>query len=325
MRKIGVLFISIILFALSVSSVSAAERTYRVFVHGALSTSNAISQGGSTLVPAKQVLGSLGYAISYDNKTKMTSASKKGTRISFTEGSKTAFVNGTKTALPLAPKKVSGTLYIALKFIVTYSGETMSVDPSTKNIIIGKEAPPAALNIASKPVSTTKVKFRNVKWGMTVAQVKKAETAKLIGSGDGYYYYETKASGMDATLAYRFTNNKLTDAMYIFKVDHINSNAYISDYDSLKSALVGKYGSPDNDQDIVYYGDLYKGDARNTLGTAVAIGQAAFYNMWTTADTEITLALYGDNFDSSLVLQYSGLAYKSEVSNSQNAKAAQGL
>jgi len=97
-------------------------------------------------------------------------------------------------------------------------------------------------------------------------------------------------------------------------VRHTNSNAFIEDLNKLKSILTEKYGKPESD-DVVWLDDLYKDDPNN-WGMAVSAGHLVYDVVWKTKTTKILEKLRGDNFDVTLLVQYSSL----ELSGLEEAK-----
>ena len=137
--------------------------------------------------------------------------------------------------------------------------------------------------------------FRKINWGMTKDQVKKIETAKFEQEDKGNLFYSTEVAGFKTALIYIFTGNKLTRAGYIFTQEHSNYNLFIDDFKKIDTLLIKKYGTPAQ-QELNWKNDLYK-DSPQDWGTAVAIGQLAFYTDWQGENTYIEHDLYGDNFN----------------------------
>lgn len=92
--------------------------------------------------------------------------------------------------------------------------------------------------------------FRSVRWGMSEEEVKAVEggnpkyTGKLDGTSARYIGYDTTLMGNDVILAYYFSNEGLFMARYIWTETHSNDSLYISDYESVRTQLTKKYGSP---------------------------------------------------------------------------------
>lgn len=114
--------------------------------------------------------------------------------------------------------------------------------------------------------------------------------------------YETRLAGLECWVAYIFTEGRLTRAKYIIQEKHMEGTKHIRDYDELKKNLIKKYGDPMNDN-VFWNNDLYKDDY-SSWGTAISIGHLSYFAKWDSPDTEIALALYGDNFEVTLGIEY---------------------
>jgi hypothetical protein len=137
---------------------------------------------------------------------------------------------------------------------------------------------------------------------MGVEDVKATETADYAGEQSGYLIYKGTLSALDTWIGYVFTNGLFTRARYSISKAHTNRNDYIDDYATLKGQLVKKYGNPLSDQ-TNWKNDLYKSD-RTEWGFAISLGHLSYYSKWETPRTEIVLALFGDNYEISLIIEY---------------------
>lgn len=139
--------------------------------------------------------------------------------------------------------------------------------------------------------------IRQARWGMTSAQVKKAESAEFVADleldGLCILKYSTTVCSLDCGLNYYFVNAKLVRVRYTVNEKHSNKNRYIKDYDQLKTALTEKYG--EGEEHIFWSKDLFKDD-RDQWGLAISIGDLAYYTKWVTPYTDILLVLDGDNY-----------------------------
>jgi hypothetical protein len=99
-----------------------------------------------------------------------------------------------------------------------------------------------------------------------------------------------------------------------------SENDYISDFDSLKSALTIKYGEPTDDKTI-WKNSLYRDD-KEEWGLAISIGHLYYYTSWKTDTTEISLGLIGDNFEINFFIDYSSIAL-AELEKQQRQESSQ--
>lgn len=148
---------------------------------------------------------------------------------------------------------------------------------------------------------------RNSYWGMSAAQLKKAETGKFIGEKNSTLFYSDTISGKSYYITYHFINDQLVRAYFILNEKHSNSNDYIDDYNSLRDSLTAKYGKP-NTESQIWEDDLFKND-KSKWGVAVSAGHLSFMALWSTESTAIEEVLYGDNFECHLSARYTGKEY----------------
>lgn len=145
--------------------------------------------------------------------------------------------------------------------------------------------------------------FRNVKWGMTLEEVKKNENAEYFGGMENVIMYKTKAMNMDATLVYQFNDKgQLCQAMYMLDKVYTNKNSYIEDYLLVKNDLISKYGNPTDDA-VLWLNDLFKDDYQD-WGLAVSVGHLRYQTKWYTDNTEIDNLLTGNDYKIDLAISY---------------------
>jgi hypothetical protein len=148
--------------------------------------------------------------------------------------------------------------------------------------------------------------FRKTTWGMNSSQIissegKQPKDQNTSGSLQCLVYLDEIAN-LHCNVLYVIAYDKLVHGVYEITETHTNDTDYLSDYNKLKEALLNKYGKPV--KDIIDWKDgLYKSDPPH-WGTAVAVGHMRMFSFWETPRTKITLALFGDNFKISLVIDY---------------------
>ncbi len=173
------------------------------------------------------------------------------------------------------------------------------------------------------PALSPAADFRDVKWGMTPAQVKNIEQEKLIESDPDLLYYNAKVGGLKAYVVYQFLANKLVEGVYSFTETHSNKNFYIDDYKNIKSLLIKKYGKPQIDGSP-WLDDLFRNDP-NSWGTAIAMGHLIYVSEWKTEKTIIRLGLVGDNFEISHGIRYAARSAKNQIEKQQERNELEGL
>jgi len=149
---------------------------------------------------------------------------------------------------------------------------------------------------------------RKVNWGMNFENVKKTENLEVQDSNPELLAYETTLSGMDMYLIYRFMNNELYNVDYMFLEEHADDGDFIFDFERLKDNLIKKYGKPSKN-DRYFTDDLYE-DVYEDWGMSLGRGKLSFFTTWNVKNTEISLSLYGDNYDIKFTLSYTGEDYK---------------
>lgn len=87
--------------------------------------------------------------------------------------------------------------------------------------------------------------FRNVDFGMTMEQVKKAEKNleprdEYELSSGGSIWYDVEIESVSGKLDYSFSDGKLSDISFISNT----SENYMEDFETLKKYLIKNYGEP---------------------------------------------------------------------------------
>ncbi|MFC3800981.1 copper amine oxidase N-terminal domain-containing protein [Cohnella sp. GCM10012308] len=242
----------------------------------------------TTLVPFKVIFESLNYKITYDAKAKTIKAVKDDTTLSLTVGSTNAYVNGKETKLPVAPKIVNGVTYVPLRFIANASGENVTFDNSWRAIQIGDQIDWKKLGNPS---------FRNAKWGMTKAQVKKTENSVLIEDNttdpSQYLSYQAKISGYDALAAYFLPDNAFSAAAYF--VEPSGASTHVEDFKTLRAYLTSLYGPPVKDFMALYQEQGYDYSDEIWEQLMLAGQWDGFVASWHSVDAEISLIVTPPN------------------------------
>lgn len=133
--------------------------------------------------------------------------------------------------------------------------------------------------------------LRNVKWGMTVAQVQKAENARGEWI-DNCLCYEDTMAGRKFRLMYSFRDGRLCMAAYKLLADYANANAYILVYDDFLKLLKAKYGEP---AESFIEGERERFiDSARARGELLASGKVRVVNRWRNRGTTIGLTLDND-------------------------------
>jgi hypothetical protein len=135
--------------------------------------------------------------------------------------------------------------------------------------------------------------FRKVNWGMSRKQVKSTETQPILRDGLDSLAYQYKLAGLDCTIVYKFTGDKLVNAAYLIEQGHVDPQKFFDDFASLRTYLQRFYGDPLSDQQE-WKDEMYKPD-RNRWGFAVSIGFMTEKVEWQNKKTRMTLGITGRN------------------------------
>ncbi|WP_379152612.1 copper amine oxidase N-terminal domain-containing protein [Paenibacillus sp. sgz5001063] len=127
-------------FALSTGTVHAARES------GILLNDKSTTMGssqmivkGATWVPLKELAESMGYALSWNQKTRAVVLIRPGREVTMKANSKTATTNSTPLLLAKAPNILNGKLYVHLVSAVSAMGGKTWTDKSTGNIMLVDE------------------------------------------------------------------------------------------------------------------------------------------------------------------------------------------
>ncbi|AKG35251.1 stalk domain-containing protein [Paenibacillus durus] len=233
-----------------------------------------IYYNGTMLVQVGPIIKAFGLSASYEKSTKTTTVSNTSTNTSFTFtiGSKTAWVNGKKTALNIAPKIIEGYTFVPLKFIATASNHSFVLDNNSSRIYIG-------------PFDfSTKDPYKEIEWGRTIADVKKAENKTLLHSFTGansaktlMYRVYLGNDMLPAQLWYQFDlTGKLRDMYYFTEGDEYPGDQYRL-FNQLISDMDSTYKPTSEDDNMLWkneyteeiYDDMYGFDYDTKIGTAL--------------------------------------------------------
>jgi len=164
-----------------------------------------------------------------------------------------------------------------------------------------------------KPALSADLGFRKVAWGSSKSAIKASEHQSWSDSGD-VLTFETVIAGMPSWAVFILLDDQLVRAKYLVTETYANNDKYLVSCSSLKSLLIKKYGEPDSDDDF-WSDDLYQDDP-DEWGMAVSRGDLKKYTVWESAETTVLLALTGENYESTLQVEYCGRAF-SELENSR--------
>ena len=169
--------------------------------------------------------------------------------------------------------------------------------------------------IKDKQKDTNVYDFRKAKWGVSIEEVKRIETSKLLTDTpiDGELMYEGKVAGMKCTIHYKFIDGILTSAGYFLHERHSSHNLYVKDYYKITKLLDKKYGKSEEERVWQNPQSVYREVAHRDDGMAIAIGDLVIRNQWEATNTAITAGIIGDNFKINTLINYDSKIHKKRV------------
>lgn len=151
--------------------------------------------------------------------------------------------------------------------------------------------------------------FRKISWGASPSEIKASEASEPHLAQDDYLDYEVRLGRFACLAVYVFVRGQFVRGKYLLLEDYQNLTSHLSDFEELKALVIKKYGAPIKDQTF-WTNDLYKDDY-SEWGMAVACGHLSKFTDWETAESKINLGLYGENFNVTVSVEYSGKAFES--------------
>ena len=161
--------------------------------------------------------------------------------------------------------------------------------------------------INAKGINSKEPDFRVAKWGDSKETIMTMEGKADKALINNLYLFDDYVAGMNCDVAYIFTDNKLSMAKYIFKMEHTNKNDYIKDFNKLISLMSEKYGDP-NWNAPEWKNSLYK-DNYEDYGFAISLGHLTYSAGWLNDKDDITVSLHGENYKITLLVQYVSKKY----------------
>lgn len=183
--------------------------------------------------------------------------------------------------------------------------------------------PAYALLFAAVACDAVAADFRSADFGMSREQVRASEPdAKWLASGEQIGFI-TEVAGLSVQATYVFINDEFYMGGYSVVEPHADDNAYLNDYDRLKSLLAEKYGKPQTD-DTLWRNDLFRREP-SSYGMAISIGHMEKMAYWDLDKMEVAIRLSGDNYDVDLWIFYESKAHKDAVSAASKKSQLDGL
>lgn len=197
-----------------------------------------------------------------------------------------------------------------------------------KEALRSKENPPPAQppsqvsqpKTAQQQVAETGFDFRQTRWGMTPAEVRKAEGTSpvrenVLSPTRQTLTYMDIVGSLPCIVIYIFAYGQLARAKYLFENKHTNRNDFLTDYKTISGMLRQKYGTPTK-EDTFWVNDLYRKNYQE-WGMALAVGHLVMAQQWEMPRTTLIAILRGENYEITHGVEYASKAHKSEEERAQ--------
>lgn len=171
---------------------------------------------------------------------------------------------------------------------------------------------------AGPPKKSSAEGFRKASWGTSISEVKASEDGDPRLEQDDYLDFEVRLGRFSCLAAYNFVRGQLVRGKYLVIDEYQNKTRHITDYDELKTSVTKKYGAPISDA-THWLDDLYKDDY-SQWGMAIGCGHLSKFANWETPESTVNVAMYGENFDVTVSVEYAGKAFESLESSVREAE-----
>lgn len=183
---------------------------------------------------------------------------------------------------------------------ITWKQNNVNTDKPGKYTIQGSVKGYSKTVTLTVTVKLTSISFhiKNVKFGMTLAQVRKAIAGEPSTVDDGFLEYTGTMNNLDATIGCFFNDDgKLYDVSVTFKEEHDEENDFIADYNNLEDQLTPSYGEAQDKDDQYGWVDDTLQDDPNSYGLAVSSGDLIISSTRADDAMTITHTLSGEDYE----------------------------
>jgi len=151
---------------------------------------------------------------------------------------------------------------------------------------------------------------RNVRWGMSVEEVKSVEDAKFREYENDTLVYDTQLFGITATIQYVFVENQLIigQIQFIRNIENAEDTFYaqpLADFYTIAEELHQKYGKVDIHEQ--WRDDEFSAKMQEnplTWGLAILNGSYRLSAKWQTQTTEIIMVVEGTELNGKKAIQH---------------------
>ncbi len=170
LKWLSTLFIVITIIIAGTSSVFATGEDISLKLDGTIVKTDVapVLEKGRTLVPYRALLEAMGGEVSWDEQTKMATASLGSYKVQVTIDSKTGFVNGAIKEMEVPARNINGRVLIPVRFVLENLNCSVSWDDVERAVVIASPALSGTTEITGISLTETDTSFRIVAAGNNV-------------------------------------------------------------------------------------------------------------------------------------------------------------
>lgn len=191
--------------SVSRSSTSANNNTtpsadpIKVYVNGTLLSFdvNPVIENGRTLVPMSSIFKAMGASVSWNEKTKMVTATKAASTISLTIGATAARIDGQVRIIDVPAKILNGRTMVPLSFVGSAFGGKVAWDPDRRQVeVICPPSPTESLYAIVIDEDSVNLRNSASTTAAVVSTVSRGQQFGVISEDNGWYqvsYFGSRA------------------------------------------------------------------------------------------------------------------------------------
>ncbi len=140
--------------------------------------------------------------------------------------------------------------------------------------------------------------LRELYWGMSMEQVRQADSVRFIPDDDTLISLNARAFGMTGMMFLEFDQDALVLAGFLFVENYADGEFYIGDYRRLVEHFITRYGEPK--EEVVEW----RGEETGSLGDAFLRGDVELRTEWETERSHVGCGLVNDDGLFGLLIGY---------------------
>jgi hypothetical protein len=144
--------------------------------------------------------------------------------------------------------------------------------------------------------------FRGTKWGMSMAEVRKAEPYPPRAETDDSLTFKGKYKNIVTLINYKFKDDKLFRAGIIYSAKFDSPSLYVDNYERIKKDITAAYGKPVLDGEKQTNPEAVI--APDKKAEAVCNGDLMYASQWNVPRSMVFLTVRGNGHDCLVTLNY---------------------